>query len=354
MAIFGLSRATESNFTADESMNVSEACMKDMLESFHKEIYVATAATYIADIRMEEAVSEGANVQGVMEGVIGGFYDKIVAAFRKIGDKIKGWFKAFRRWLDLIFKHGKDFITRFKDELHAKSSTGFEYSSFKYNQGAGDTMAKTKTDALSKKIEELCMDMKTEAAKEAKEWESKMADKDKFEDDYKTSKGSEEIFKDKSKMVEDLKKAYRGGAEEKSDLKDFEGTSKGAMMTFISESRETIKAVTTAESTLTGDINEIISAIEKSKDQFDKEDQAAKKGNVQRFITHTVSLLRDCVSMQTTVNEVRKSIYGEMASEFEKTLKAYLRYKPAKTEAFTQLADDKSMDSLLESSMKLV
>lgn len=360
MAIFGSTKVTESVLTPDESMNVSQACMTDMLESFSKEIYQLTAATYISDIRMEEAVSEGANVEGVMESVVGDFFQRIIDAFKKLGNKIKGWFKAFRRWLDLIFKHGKAFVTRFRKDIEDKNASGYEYESYKYNQSKGDALAKEKSDALSGKIKGLCEEMSVPEAKESGKWEEKMGAHAKYEDDYKTSKGTENILKetlkyeDRSKMVEAIKKAYRGDAESKTTLKDFEGNSKGEMMKFIEGSKNQIKEVSDAETTFTRDIEEVISALEKSKDKF--KDDEAKRGGVGRLITHTTSMLRECVTLTAAINEIRKGMYGEMASAFESTLKGFLRYKPAKTVTDSFVADEEtsSMDSLLESSMKLV
>ena len=359
MAIFGSTKVTESVLTPDESMNVSQACMTDMLESFSKEIYQLTAATYISDIRMEEAVSEGANVEGVMESVVGDFFQKIIDAFKKLGNKIKGWFKAFRKWLDLIFKHGKDFVKRFRKDIEDKNASGYEYESYKYSQSKGDGLAKEKTNLLSAEIKKLCGGMEVPESKESGKWEEKVGAPAKYDEDYKTSKGTENILKetlkyeDRSKMVEAIKKAYRGDAESKTTLKDFEGNSKGDMMKFIEGSKDQIKEVADAETTFTRDIEEVISALEKSKDKF--KDNEDKRGGVGRLITHTTSMLRECVTLTAAINEIRKGMYGEMASAFESALKGFLRFKPAKAVTDSYVADNEdSMSSLLESSMKLV
>ena len=357
MAIFGAKATSGGSFTPDENMNVSQACMVDLMENFSRDIYKVLAATYISDIRIEEAVSEGANADVLMEGVLGDFYDRLVESFRRMGNKIMGWFKVFRKWLDVMFMHGAAFVKKYDKELKDKNATGYEYEAYKYNVSAGTTFVENISKKISTEVGNLCKGMTQEEAKAKDAWEKQHTGAKSFADDYKTDDASKKMIKtvtghdDKSDLIVDIKKAYRGGDEDsKSELKDFEGSSKTAMMAYISGHAQQINEVKKAESDFAKDIEEIISALERSKKAFDDDD--AKRAGVGRIVSHKVSLLRECIGISSAINEVRKQMIGEVASAYERILKGYLRYKPTK-ESFGSTSGEGS-ESLLESSLNLV
>ena len=87
------------------------------------DIYKLMSGLYIADLKVEEAVREGAEAEPLIEASIKEYKDKVIAKFKEIGEKIAAWFKKIWENLKIRFGSSKDFVVKYKDAIIAKSKT---------------------------------------------------------------------------------------------------------------------------------------------------------------------------------------------------------------------------------------
>lgn len=89
----------------------------------------------------------------VTEGFLGKAKDRIISALKTMKEKIMAFFESARKYFDALWKNGRDFATKYGDELGRKGLSGFKYTMFEYDLGAikiTDIFSRVK-DAIHKK-----------------------------------------------------------------------------------------------------------------------------------------------------------------------------------------------------------
>ena len=134
-----MSGVTESALNLGEFDYSSEASMESYwldaaCESLVSDIYSIDRAYLTADVIGEvKTVTEGADPQVLLEGMIATGIEKIKNAFRKFLAKIKEWAAKVKRFFKIIFLKGKDFVKEFGKEIRTKSVKGFKYKGYIYD-----------------------------------------------------------------------------------------------------------------------------------------------------------------------------------------------------------------------------
>jgi len=329
-------------------------CLDEILTESARESYQIRAGMYIADIMMESAVLEGsATPEVLLEAFARDIWDKIKQMFVNLWTKIKQWFAAVKRQLALWFTSGKEFATKFEQELMDKTVTGYEYKSYSYDMKAAYDAAIdiiNEAQSLVYKYSNGLDDYKnlgiyTNRQKDALD---KKLKNDSLKKEYDTSKEKEKVLKKLGadsfeELQKNLIKVGRGGKDEKEELKDFAGVGKKEMINALKNKEKIIGNIRQLESDNEKHIKSIIKAIESAKSKYSGDDVA----KITPYVKHSIEMLRFAIALDSNTAKGFVALVKESCNEFERILKGYLRYKPAK-ESFgddeeTQLGGTKSI-----------
>ena len=121
MAIFTNTVLEESNVELEMDIPGVEPtieCAQNILYEFNKGVTDTLAATYVADIMLESAVSEGAeNVEELVEGAVGDALNKAANYFKDFMTKIAVWFKRIILSLTDHTKKISKYATKYKSDI---------------------------------------------------------------------------------------------------------------------------------------------------------------------------------------------------------------------------------------------
>lgn len=333
------------------------------MESMISDLYSIDKAYHVADIIGEvKVMTEGAQPEVLMEGMVKSGIAKIKEAFNKFWAKIKSWFAGVKRQLMLIFKTGKDFIKQFKTELDKKSAKGYIYSGYKYDITGGDAAANAAFDKVMAKVDEYTGELvtvedgkmsasafdKAAAETQAKDVYAKLGLKEdqsqtEFQDEFIKGLGVKGNPTTIDELRTELTNIYHGGDDKPVDIEDFEGPSKDEMIKFVDGFDKKIKAIETAESKFDAGMKKIISSL----DKVEKKNVGDAGFKQTQIVSRHISAL---LAIGKVPSGVQQAIYKEANGQFERALKGYLRFKPAKEGCGSGYEDDDEMDDLEEGS----
>lgn len=88
-----------------------------------------TRALYTADIMLESRALEGEDVSQLVTEAMSSFFQKSKEYIKKLWAKIKQWFDKVKRFFQIMFTTGKDFIKKFGSDIRSAASncSGFKY-----------------------------------------------------------------------------------------------------------------------------------------------------------------------------------------------------------------------------------
>lgn len=343
---------------------VAESWTDTALESLVNDIYDVDKAYHTADIIAEvKVIREGADPTALLEGIVNSGIEKIKVAFKNFWAKLKAWFSAVKRQFKLIFTKGKDFVKEFKQELDKKPVKGFTYVGREFDLVAGDAEGDKIFDAVEAQVNKLT-NWKGEEKQtagdvdkdrfvaflkdagmpvDAKDVDMTSSDiQDKFIKANKFAKGASDI----SELNEKLVAIYHKGndADETSTIDDFQNVSKDDMMAHIEGLDKAIKAIEKSEKQFDSMMGKIIKAYDSiSKKDLDNNDAAYKQA---QYASRAITALLAVGKVPSTV---KQAMYKQAASQYERVLKSFLRWKPAK-----ESVEVKHVDSLLEQAMGMI
>lgn len=324
------------------------------------------AGLYISDVLMEEAVFEGAaEPEVLLESVVGDTWSKLRKKFEALWAKVQAWFAKAREWLQLKFTTGEKFVKKYEDEILKKQATGFSYKGYKFTLDEGsktvdtmiDKLGAELTKAVGFKVDE---DQKTVAGQKAaisQHAKSDSYDISAAKRELLAAAGSEEI-KD---LTNDAYKSFRGGESETSEFENFNGNSKEAMVKWLEAAPSSLRELDKAKSAMDADFKRVLDSIKAAqnsikREKTDGEDAKSAKNSNVAFASHKYTLAHFALTSIGTLNGVRVKAFKDAATQFEKTLKAYLSYKPAKENATIIEEDLENQEpaSILESALRFV
>ena len=330
--------------------------LDNICESLINDVYMVDKGCMIADVIGEvQFIKEGANPVVLYEGVASGAIEKLKNVFRKFLAKIKQFFEAIKRQFLLLTKHGKEFINTFKKELtnkYSKRPKGYRYNAFKMTFDEGNKQCDNVMSKIDSKISEIATGI-TQSASSAdalidknemlkKIYGSGNVNKislEDFQDNFIKSMGVSGNPSDTSELKEELSKSFRNGdkpGEDKmSEFEDFEDLSMDKMISFIETFDKEVKKITDGEKKFTKFCNNIIKALDKVK--VDDEFTTGKNKTTGKINEAAYEYAREASSAMSHILNVGKiptsvqtEAYKSAASMYERILKGFLRFKPAK------------------------
>ena len=381
----------------DEKAWVDAAC-----ESLIRDIYDVDKAYMTADVMGEvKVLQEGADPQVLLEGIAGGAFEKLKNTFRKFWAKIKEFFAKVKKMFKAMFLSGKKFTDEFGKELKEKARNkknyqNFKYTGYKYTLTDGDNAGNSIFSAVEKEIDETIQyasnvshEIKDNAGNVTGHELTKTSYKDSFDSDSVrrmaargnqtvgadgkvTSGAAQELTKsvedmetdffkqggtallgasDSGELQENLEEKYRDGDSEPSEIMEFEAISVDGMIKHIETFEKAISKANKDEKSFESNINKIIKKLEALKDESTKNNPDIAYKNASKMSQHLSTLL--------TIGKIPSTVfvaaYKASAEEYERVLKAFLRWKPAK-EGYEDDTDDTPVsegtsvgESLLES-----
>lgn len=346
----------------------SQAGLQTILAESTAEAMQLQAGLYITDVLMEEAVFEGAaEPEVLLEGVVGDTWTKLKKQFEAMWAKVTAWFRKAREGLVLKFTTGEKFIKKYKDDILKKQAKGFSYTGYKYTLEEGkktvDGIIAKLEDELEKAVGFTVSDesQKTIAGQKAaisSHGKSESYDIAAAKRELLASAGSEEM-KD---LQTNAYKSFRGGESDKSEFEDFNGNSKEAMVAWLEQAPGRIRDLDKAKSAIDADFKRVLNAIKLAsksikREKTEGEEAKTAKGQNVGFAAHKFALAQYALTAISSINGVRVSAYKDSAKQFEKVLRSYLSYKPAKEGAEDLVDEDiqsQEPTSILESAMRFV
>lgn len=345
MSIFNIGYTGSELETVIEE-GITENSLNDILIEASEDAFAISAALYVSDISIQEQVLEGATASVLMEGVIGGVFERIKNFLIKLKNKIVSWFNAVIKSLKAIFLTGEKFIKEFKDDILKKNGKGFTYKGYIYS---GNRHQPAITDEM-REIEKL---FEPQSLKEL------------GANDFDISARKEKLVKgltgtnesNISEAIKEIKKNFRG-SDDPEEIEDFsKGLSLSAMIEFVgTNGSKLIKEMEKDKKEFEKALNTAIRDLEKAaKVEADEaKDGDETKAILTRGATRASELSKFIVSTCTSVTQAYIDLAKECRSQSEKVLKSYLRYKPRKEGyGYTSFENDEP-SNLFEAAMQIL
>lgn len=381
MGIFSsvMESGTSFGVEAHEGMDPSLAGLQSAILESADASFQLMGGMLISDVIMEsQIVIESASPEVVMEGFAGGVLDKLKALWQKLWSKVKGWFNAVIRRIQLIFASGENLVNKFGDEIKKKSSVGFKYTGYKYDINAGDAAADALiaglevgyNDTFKLGVNILNSGTEDQIKNSYDNFASKTKDKDAgslVEDIVKAKGGADSL----SEAHENIIKKYRGDSDTTDDIENFSANSVETMLKVVKEGKTTVAKIKRAAADMNDKFSKVISKIEEASkkaasaaskveddDSADTRKSKTETGTkMTAYFTKAINALKEIVTSMTSTYGVKVKMNEEAAKTFQAVLKKFVTWKPKKatSESSTEEdEDDEDMtdeDGVLESAM---
>lgn len=123
-------------YTPDMNGEVEDG--DNIVAEFCRDMYMLEASMYVADVQLETAVSEGANIEATMENFL---TDAVATAKKKVlelWEKLQKWFKEMISKFRAFTAASASFVKKHSNEImnNYKKNTDWKYSGYKYNEAA--------------------------------------------------------------------------------------------------------------------------------------------------------------------------------------------------------------------------
>lgn len=319
--------------------NISvESCgYVDMFVEATEELAALESAMYVADVMLEEHVLEGAtNVEVLLEGVMSGMFTRLKEAVQKLWAKIKQWFANVKKYFQMLFTHGKDFVKKYKTDIIKAEARckGFKYNFYPLTGG------KTKENASAS------LDAFKTAQGLVKEGESN-ADiiKGYMKQHHWNGEDSQTEFN----------KAYRETLYGSDTREEYEDFSSGPSVQFMIKALETgadeVKAIEAVEKVLNSSCSKLIAELQKKENESAKT-IAAEGGSLDKAYSLAVELVKAESNHCLAVCDGQKEKVKTIMKDSESVLKRLITHKPKK-EGF----DGEGLEgheSILEAALKFI
>lgn len=313
------------------------------MESAQELYQIFRESTYEAEQEELKALNEGVVLEGsqyevVKENAIKKGFNKIVEFLKKLWAKVKAFFANVVKFLDGIFKSGKDFATKYEKDLLALGNKldGFEYKMYKYNHTQIDAPAKD-MDSLG----EILMNEVESEIKNIKGGIDTASNGPSEKDDYgslvkRVKDSSDEAIKgfrkgllgvtDEEDQSEAIFKTFRNGAINETDKADIKVDIR-TIIKILKDSKP--DNFSSSQSKVDGAYKKAINFIETKAKEAEKLDgkQNSAMGEMLRVMSSSIS------AQQTILNACingGKTAFSERATVYKQVCLAAFRYKKDK------------------------
>lgn len=295
------------------------------------------AALHVADATIAyTSVNESAEkAEGVFESVVGSTIGRIKDGLKKLWSKMKAWFKSVAKSFQVTFTSGKDFVKKFKKEIEGKRSTGFEYQGHIWTVDAGNGKAEGALKSLNKIAESVLTGTAVSTDPDHKHDLSEL--KEKAISAVASVVGVSGTDADLSGIKEALAKAYRNGADEKVENKEFAKLGKGALIELIEKVDAHRKVIDDAEKIVDKQFAESLKALDKLEKEIAKSPDAdygdnasAKRAANAAHAAVVSNVTRYVQTLNSTIASAAVESIKASAKEAESVLKSFVRYKGVK------------------------
>lgn len=299
------------------------------------------AALHVADATIEyTAVHESAEAaEAVLESVIGGTFGKIKSGLKALWGKIKAWFKQVAKSFQLMFTSGKDFIKKYKKEIQEKRASGFEYDGYVWTIDAGNAKATQGMNAINGVLTKVygaapSITMNTDKLEEKYELSEL---KENIVDGLGKALGVSGSNVDMSEIKKALAEAYRGGAEEKTEIKEFAKMNRGALIDLVEKVEKNKKFIDDAEKVVDKQFAESIKVLDKLETSIGKasdadfgENASGKRAKITACAAMVGNVTRYGQSLNSALAATAVESVKASAKEAESVLKSFIRFKGVK------------------------
>lgn len=334
MAIF--TNAIYENTTSYVNDNIEptmEGSAQIMYE-FASDMYKLISATYISDIMIESAITEGAtDVQPLMEKTVKEFAKNAKEKFIELKNKIVAWFKNVIDKIKVFFMNSSKFIVKYEKAINdnIENIGSFEYTGYKYST----SKANSPCDIGEAKIAEL---------KGVVEKIGKTVTKDEGDTKYKIDETIAKTVGDAgvSGMKDDLIEKMRGGRTSK-DIIKVAKNDVSSMIDAVKNSKQVIENI----EKLRKKTNEALDGIIK---EFDTAENRNINANA---VTTMAEYYNKGITAIQAVNTVAVNEENTRCRQFTAVLKKLATAKKKTTESFGD-DDFVSGSSIFESALNML
>lgn len=355
MSIFAYKPVTENAVQPSTGfVNTSLSGLQEILTESARDMFQLNASLYISDVLMEHAVLEGAATPEVLlEGFVSSTWEKLKQIFTAMWEKVQGWFTKVKRQFEIWFSRGQEFVKKFKDELRDKNVKGFKYTGYHYTISKGE-------ETVDKHIATL----KSELASSVDFDLSKVLRSDQEDSirnnaagDYDTKEAKENLLNklgasEQSELLAEVAKEFRNGADEPTEFEDFSGNSRDEMIAWLEKGSEHLNNVKKQQKDLNDSFGRVLNSIKAAKSKIaGSKTTDAEVGKFTAFASHKYDVAQYALSLMTNINGVHVKAIKAATNEFERVLKSFLSFKPAK-EGFEETQQTKETNSILEAALR--
>lgn len=345
-----LGRSNQTNTITNEfegiDYNISvESCdYVDIFVEATEEIAALESALYVADVMLEEHVLEGAtNVDVLLEGVMSSMYSRLKAAAQKLWAKLKQWFANVKKYFQVLFTHGKDFVKKYKaDIIKAEArAKGFKYDFYPVKG----------MESFSTKVPDKEVLMVSDAVEAARKLLTEgKSNSDIVKDMMKTEKwhGEDSQSEYNKKFRENLL-----GGDAKEEFEDFtQGPSVQAMIHMLETGADSIKVIDKTEKQVNQTFSKLITDLQKAENTEAKRVASESGATLDKAYSLAVEIAKAKSNHGVAVCNTLKEVVKTLMRDSESVLKRLLSHKPKK-EGF-EGADIDGHESILEAALKFI
>lgn len=298
-----------------------------IMYEFASDMYKLISATYISDIMIESAISEGAtDIEGVMEKTVSDFAKAAKERFIKLKDQIKAWFKRIRDKFKAFFLSAEKFVQTYEKQIleNLKRVGSYKYYGYKFTDDGPCSIA---TEEINK-IKGIVDTIGTSVEK---------GEADRIKEHLDGVFGSDTGVTGKK---EEFQKQVRGGQTNTVEITVSEATAK-KMIKAISNHKVVIADLNKLEASTEKNINKMIDELKKDESKKATADIVSKK----------VKLFNNCISGIQALNSMAASEENIRYKQYHAALKKILFAK--KTESFDG-GESTEGSSIFESALNML
>lgn len=321
--------------------SITNAALLETMSTIIDTERVSNSADIMAAMKV---VIEGADVSATMEGFFSDVISKLKGAFEKLKKTIKKWFDEAVKFFQSMFKSGKDFVDSYGDELRAKSTAGFEYIGYEWNEKKGTALVEKIYGVIDNEINGMIGDLAKAAEMTSDELSGKMKKTNDGDSGYaddiviKCGVGANNV----TQMKDEIKKAYHNGMDDPASDATLSSGQVSEYLSWVGTGKDIIAKVKKDQTAFESRLNSIISTLDGIAKKEDKEGDKSKNATAcSKCLTTLLSVKKSAAD--TKVECLRNMLRAETA-----ILKKFLHWGGKKEAVQNSVEHDLAEMEMLE------
>lgn len=361
MGIFNAKVVTESTVVEVEAyegfVQPTLESLSSLLTESAEEAFQLNAGLYIQDIVIDSAVIEGVSeAEPLLENFVTSTWEKLKKIFNTLRSKVKAWFDAARKRLDILIKTGADFVNKYGAEISKKPTTGFKYSGFHWTASKGDSELESRLGKIEGYIKSTLGGISLTGPETADDIRSHGGQDDAYKNKDEKSKLVNDVFggDNLSEGLSGLTKAYRNGESTKSEIEGFGANSVSEMLEAVKTGKEVSKVLKAGAAENDREFARVLDSIKRAQSEISRSTKDEKaKARLTAQAAHHYQTVQFALNISTRLSGVAIDAHKSMIRDFEKTLKSFLTWKGEKKDKEENKTATKesmtSVDSMIQS-----